>query len=73
MNRHSFLVLLKEYIMDWMYDGMKIQKEDYLLGKKVDKHFNEKADNGNSANSLCNIFNVMLIIVLCYYYLKSLF
>jgi len=28
-----------------MYDGMKIQKEDYLLGKKVDKHLNEKTDN----------------------------
>lgn len=33
--------------MDWMYDGVKIQKEDYLLGKKVDKHLNESMDNGN--------------------------
>lgn len=33
--------------MDWMYDGIKIQKEDYLLGKKVDHKFNETTDNGN--------------------------
>lgn len=32
--------------MDWMYDGMKIQKEDYLLGKKVDKKFDDNPDNG---------------------------
>lgn len=33
--------------MDWMYDGMQVQKEDYLLGKKVDKKFDENTDNGN--------------------------
>lgn len=37
--------------MDWMYDGIKIQKEDYLLGKKVDKKLIENADNGNLLNT----------------------
>lgn len=33
--------------MEWMYKGEKIQKEDYLLGKKIDKHFDDTTDNGN--------------------------
>jgi len=61
--------------MDWMYDGMKIQKEDYLLGKKVDKHLNKNEDNGNLLNCLYHIFNVLfcyifiIIIIsnLCFY------
>jgi len=32
--------------MDWMYDGRQVQKEDYLLGKKVDKNYDEPTDNG---------------------------
>lgn len=54
--------------MDWMYDGMKIQKEDYLLGKKVDKHLNQKADSGNLLNCLYHIFSVVLTIQLYFYY-----
>lgn len=34
--------------MDWMYDGIQIQKEDYLLGKKVDKKFGESTDNNGN-------------------------
>lgn len=34
--------------MDWMYNGgVKIQKEDYLLGKKVDSQSLQNTDNGN--------------------------
>lgn len=44
--------------MDWMYnDGVKIQKEDYLLGKKVDKQSIKNTDNGN--------FIEYLYIILC--------
>lgn len=38
--------------MDWMYDGMQVQKEDYLLGKKIDKMCDEKADSGKTHHSI---------------------
>lgn len=38
--------------MDWMYNGTKIQKEDYLLGRKVEKTFDETSVNGKSSNIL---------------------
>jgi len=49
--------------MDWMYDGMKVQTEDYLLGKKVDKHLNSKVDNGNLLIILYYYFSVLSIII----------
>lgn len=41
--------------MDWMYDGMQVQKEDYLLGKKIDKICDEKADSGEFHHSLYSL------------------
>jgi hypothetical protein len=46
-NKRFVVGFTKVFVMDWMYDGIKIQKEDYLLGKKVDKKFNETTDDGN--------------------------
>ncbi|XP_050441937.1 pre-mRNA-splicing factor CWC25 homolog isoform X2 [Adelges cooleyi] len=30
--------------MDWMYDGIKVEKEDYLLGRKVDKNLGDNSE-----------------------------
>ena len=30
--------------MEWMYKGNKTDKEEYLLGKRVDKHFEEEEE-----------------------------
>lgn len=48
--------------MDWMYNGTKIQKEDYLLGRKVEKTFDEASANGMIINYI-NIINIVMIII----------
>lgn len=47
--------------MDWMYDGTGIQKDDYLLGKKIDKKYGESENNGNCQLNCC-IYTLSCII-----------
>lgn len=47
LNVFNVLGLFKVSNMDWMYDGTRIQKDDYLLGKKIDKKYGESTENGN--------------------------
>jgi len=47
--------------MDWMYDGTRVQKDDYLLGKKIDRKFGESTDNGNYQKNRCT-YNLSCII-----------
>lgn len=46
-------MILQGKTLDWMYDGPSalVNREDYLLGRKVDKSFQmlEAAEKGNSA------------------------
>lgn len=52
--------------MDWMYDGMQVHKEDYLLGKKVEKKYDEKADNGNLILFyICKLWALWMIYLPC--------
>jgi len=47
--------------MDWMYDGTRVQKDDYLLGKKIDRKYGESTDNGNCQKNVCT-YNLSYII-----------
>lgn len=52
--------------MDWMYDGTRVQKDDYLLGKKIDRKYGESTDNGNCLQSCCHQNNIRYMILFLY-------
>ena len=55
--------------MDWMYKQSKPESEDYLLGKRVDKHIEEAVETVKDGMLIINLsFFSAIYTVICFFF-----